>query len=138
MSVNTLGFLGVFFIESELAYGILISVSSLGYGAVLVMPSSIQADIIDYEEHISGERKEGQFIGLWSLAKKTIAAFSAGLALWILGYSGFNANLAVQSSSSMLTMKVLYCLVPCACNVLAILNMLNFSLNQKEHNRIKQ
>ena len=138
MGINTLGFLGVFFIESELAYSILITISALGYGAVLVMPSSIQADVIDYEEYISGQRKEGQFIGLWSLAKKTVAAFSAGLALWILGYSGFDANLAVQSKPAIYSMKVLYCLVPCICNVLAILNMLNFSLNKKEHKRIKR
>ncbi len=137
MAINTLGFFGVFFIESELAYSIFIVISAIGYGAVLVMPSSIQADVIDYEEHISGQRKEGQFIGLWSLAKKTVAALSAGIALWILGSSGFDANLASQTKASIYTMKVLYCLVPCVCNVLAILNMLNFSLNRKEQQSVK-
>ncbi len=138
MGVNTFGFLGVFFIESELAYSILITISALGYGAVLVMPSSIQADVIDYEEHISGKRKEGQFIGLWSLAKKTVAAISAGLALWILGFSGFDASLANQNESAILSMKILYCLVPCICNVLAIINMMSFSLNKAEHQKMKK
>ena len=85
----------------------MITISALGYGAVLVMPSSIQADVIDYEEHISGKRKEGQFIGLWSLAKKTVAALSAGLALWILGYSGFDVSFAKQSETSIFTIKIL-------------------------------
>ena len=136
--INTLSFFGVYLLKpGELnLYIFLISVSGLGYGASMVFPSSIQADIIDYEELRTGKRREGQFLGVWSLAKKTIGAISSGLALLLLGQFGFNAELQNQNTTALNALSILYCLVPCLCSLLSIFLMKSFSLDSKEHAKI--
>ena len=64
--------MGVFFLGPGDAnlYGILVFVSGIGIGATLSLPSAIQADVIDYDELLTGQRREGQYVGLWSIAKK--------------------------------------------------------------------
>lgn len=133
--LNTAGFIGVFFLGEgdEIAYAVLITISGLGYGATLVMPSSMQADVVDIEELKTGERKEGEFLGVWSLAKKTMAALGAGAGLWILGVSGFDANLTMQSENAKLALRMLYCLVPCLCSFTAMLVLLKYSLDRNTH-----
>ena len=58
MAINTGAFIGVFFLGpgDTLIYGILVFISGIGFGATLAIPLAIQADVIDYDELISGER----------------------------------------------------------------------------------
>ena len=73
MAINTGAFVGVFFLGPGDAaiYGILVFLSGIGFGATLAIPSAIQADVIDYDELLTGERREGQYIGLWSISKNS-------------------------------------------------------------------
>jgi hypothetical protein len=32
-------------------------------------PSAIQADVIDYDDYLTGRRQEGWYIGIWSVVK---------------------------------------------------------------------
>jgi GPH family glycoside/pentoside/hexuronide:cation symporter len=86
MAINTGAFVGVFFLGPGDAaiYGVLVFLSGIGFGATLAIPSAIQADVIDYDELLTGERREGQYIGLWSISKKFAAAvgIGAGLPCW--------------------------------------------------------
>ncbi len=139
MLLNTTGFLGVFFLSAgqEFEYAILISISALGYGASLALPSSMQADVIDSEELETGFRREGEFLGVWSLAKKTSAALGAGAALWVLGASGFEPQLSVQGPDALLALRALYCLVPCVCSFGAMVVISRYSLSRDDHARIR-
>ena len=47
-------------------------------GATLALPSAIQADVIDYDEYLTGSRQEGWYIGIWSVVKKFSAAIGVG------------------------------------------------------------
>ena len=120
-ALNSLTFAGVFFLgpgDSE-AYAILVIASGLGFGATLALPSAMQADVIDYEELRSGERKEGEIIGLWAVSKKLAAAFGVFLAFPILGAVGYVPN-AAQPEAVVLTLKILYALVPSLFNLLGL------------------
>jgi glycoside/pentoside/hexuronide:cation symporter, GPH family len=66
MAVNTGSFVGVFFLGPGDApiYGVLVFFSGIGLGATIALPSAMQADVIDYDELLTGERREGQYIGL--------------------------------------------------------------------------
>ena len=94
MAINTVAFIFVFFLGpgDELPYGILVALSGIGFGATVAIPSAMQADVIDYDELLSGERREGQYVGLWSVTRKLAAAVGVGVALSILGYAGYQAE----------------------------------------------
>lgn len=128
IGVNTGAFIGVLLLGSgdEIVYAILVAVSGIGLGGTLALPSSMQADSIQLYERIYGMRREGQFIGLWSIAKKLTAALGAGVALPILDFAGYIAGSPTPSSSS--TLSILYAGIPCICNVVAAYWILDWEL----------
>ncbi len=138
MAINTGAFSGVFFLGpgDELLYGILVFMSGIGFGATLAIPSAIQADVIDYDELISGQRREGLYIGLWSIAKKMAAAFGVGAGLALLGASGYVPRVK-QSESVVLSLRILYALVPCLCNAVAIVIALAYPISGSVHREIR-
>ncbi len=139
MAVNSGAFLGVFFLGpgDTLLYGILVFFSGIGFGAALAIPSAIQADVIDYDEFLTGERREGQYIGMWSISKKLAAAVGVGMGLSILGMAGYTPN-ADQTPTVQMTLRILYALVPSLCNLLAIFAAMAYPIDDKTHEKIKQ
>lgn len=138
MAINTGAFFAVFFLGpgDVLPYAVLVTLSGIGFGAVVAIPSSMQADVIDYDELLSGQRREGQYIGLWSITRKLAAAVGVGLALPILGAAGYQPNVE-QTPQVQLVLRVLYALVPCACSVLAFAVALNYPINGTRHAQIR-
>jgi GPH family glycoside/pentoside/hexuronide:cation symporter len=138
MVVNTGAFFGVFFLGpgDELFYGLLVFLSGIGFGATLAIPSAIQADVIDYDELKTGERREGLYIGLWSIAKKLAAAFGVGVGLALLGASGYMPNVK-QPQNVVFMLRTLYSLVPCICNFLAILIAVKYPITNGIHQEIR-
>ena len=121
MAINTGSFVGVFFLGPGDApiYGVLVFFSGIGLGATIALPSAMQADVIDYDELLTGERREGQYIGLWSLAKKLSAALGVGLSLSLLSYAGYTPNVE-QTEGVRMTLRVLYALIPSLFNLLGL------------------
>ncbi|NLI81156.1 MAG: MFS transporter [Deltaproteobacteria bacterium] len=137
MLVNTGAFTGVFFLGPGDAwiYGILVFFSGIGFGATLALPSAMQADVIDYDELVSGERREGRYIGLWSIAKKLAAALGVGVALAVLGVAGYVPG-SDQTGEVVMTLRVLYALVPSLCNVLAMIIVFAYPITKEVHEDI--
>jgi GPH family glycoside/pentoside/hexuronide:cation symporter len=60
--------------------------------------------VIDDDQLLTGQRREGRYIGLWSIAKKLAAALGIGIGLLLLGRTGYSPN-AEQTASTVLTLK---------------------------------
>ena len=102
MAINSGAFIGVFFLGPGDAriYGILVFLSGIGFGATLAIPSAIQADVIDYDELLTGERREGQYIGWWSISKKLAAAIGIGVGPGGSGHGGIHAQCRTDPESA--------------------------------------
>ena len=137
MAVNTGAFIGVFFLGPGdlIAYGVLVVLSGVGFGATAALPSAMQADVIDYDELRSGRRREGQYVGVWAIARKLTAAFGVGIALPILGWVGYQPNVE-QTPEVKLALRTLYALVPSACNLIGIAVALSYPISRERHERI--
>jgi GPH family glycoside/pentoside/hexuronide:cation symporter len=138
MAVNTGAFIGVFFLGPGDAwiYGILVFFSGVGFGATLAIPSAMQADVIDYDELLTKKRREGQYIGIWSIAKKLAAALGVGISLSLLGVSGYSPNVE-QSEQVVFYLRVLYALVPSICNLIALAIALAYPISRTRHKAIR-
>jgi GPH family glycoside/pentoside/hexuronide:cation symporter len=137
MAINTAAFLGVYFLTAgdEWIYGILVVASGIGFGATLALPSSLQADVIDYDEMVSGRRREGQYMGMWSVAKKLSAAVGVGTGLTVLGLVGYVPNVE-QSETVKWVIRSFYALIPSICNLVAIAIALFYPLSGEIHRKI--
>ncbi len=131
MAVNSGAFIGVYTLGPGQvgAYATLVALSGVGFGATLALPSAMQADVVDYDEWLVGARREGQYLGIWAVARKLAAALGVGVGLWLLGRSGYTPGVE-QSPAVVERLKLLYALVPCLCNAAAFAVALRYPLDQ--------
>ena len=137
IGVNTGSFMGVFFLGPGDApiYGGLVFFSGIGLGATIALPSAMQADVIDYDELLTGQRREGQYIGLWSISRKLAAALGVGASLSVLSYAGYTPNVE-QGETVRMTLRVLYALVPSLFNLLGLGIALFYPIGSQTHMEI--
>lgn len=138
MAVNTLAFAPVLFLSrgDEWIYGICVALSGTAGVATIALPNAIQADVMEYDELLSGRRREGRFMGLWSIAEKLAAAFGVGVALPILEASGYRPNVE-QPAHVLWTLKLLYVAVPVSCNVVAFVIASRYPIDRSAHLAIR-
>ena len=138
MMVSTTGYFSIFFLRDSSLWLLfcVIFLLGLGGGCGSVIAPSIQADVIDYDEYMTGERKEGAYTAVWNFIRKAAAgvtAFATGL---VLQFSGYVPNADDQTEAVKTAIVALMGLFPAACYALGTLFFLRFSLNRKEHQRI--
>ena len=67
---------------------------------------------IDYNEYLTGKRTEGSIYGTFSLSRRVGTTIGNSLGVLMLGWIGYDANLAVQAASTLTGIKVLCVLLP--------------------------
>jgi len=134
MTVNAGFFAGVAFVGEgqELAYGLLVAGSGIGGVAVLALPYSMQADVIDHDELITGQRREGLYGGLWSIAEKTAAAMGVGVSMFALELAGYVPNVE-QTPFVIDVLRGLYVGVPVVCTAAGFFVALRYPLDREAY-----
>lgn len=135
MSALTVGYAMMFFIGHE-SYVLVFSVVfllGLGGGCGSVVGPSIQADVIDYDEYLTGERKEGAYVAIWNFIRKLAAALTAGLTGIVLQLVGYEPNVEDQSQATKDAMLGLIGLLPAVCYLAGTIMFSFFGLNEREH-----
>jgi GPH family glycoside/pentoside/hexuronide:cation symporter len=134
MLATIVPFAPVYLLDPEQITLFMVATCCAGTGgvAMIALPASIQADVIDYDELRTGQRREGLFISLWSIAEKSAYALGVGLALPILDAFGYVPN-QPQSQEVVQVLRVLYVLVPCVCFLVGIVVGLAYPLSRRRH-----
>lgn len=87
-------------------------------GADLVLPASMQADVVDRDTLEAGTPRTGIYFALWSLATKLAVALAA-LGLTAAAFFGFTVT-GENTPQALTALTALYCLVPIAFKLAAI------------------
>jgi len=103
--------------------------------SALVLSPAIRAEVIDYDELLSGERKEGVYTAISDVVFRLGSAVSIAAAGWALEWSGYRPGV-VPDARVETTVLWAMTLIPAACVALAILPLLRFGLTEREHARI--
>ena len=106
-----------------------------GCGAVVA--PAVKADVIDYDEFQTGERKEGAYLAIWNLVRKSSGSLTAFVTGWVLQASGFEPNVE-QSESAKFAIRVLFSLLPAACYLIGAILFARFRFNEREHTRVRR
>ena len=75
-------------------FGVVMLFAGLAVGADLMLPPSMQADVIDVDTAKSGEQHTGFYFAIWALATKIALSVALGLSLVILAAFGFKTEQA--------------------------------------------
>jgi glycoside/pentoside/hexuronide:cation symporter, GPH family len=117
-------------------------ISGIGFGADLVLPSAIQADVVDLDTKASGEQRTGLFFALWGIATKLSFALAA-VSLPVLHWVGFDATAFTEAGKSangpdaLFALAMLYAAVPVGLKLVAMALMWNFPLNAERQREIR-
>jgi GPH family glycoside/pentoside/hexuronide:cation symporter len=115
---------------------ILCVLAGIGVAAAHVLPWSILPDAIEYEEYQTGERHEGMFYSLITLAQKIAVSFALGGAFLILHWSGYNGALEVQPPSAINAIRMIAGPIPGVLLALGILFALLYPLGRENYTKM--
>jgi GPH family glycoside/pentoside/hexuronide:cation symporter len=101
-----------------------------------VVGLSIKADVIDWDEYHSGERKEGAYLAVWTFIEKT----ASGISIILLGFAmqlvGYDPNVE-QTEAMEWTLRGMYGVFPALCFLGGTVLLSRFTLNEEEHTEIR-
>ncbi len=104
--------------------------------AHIFLAPSVKADVVDYDEYETHERKEGSYFAIWNLALKLAGAAAIFLAGWLLQAAGYEANVE-QTDEARRAIQLMFAGVPGLCHVIAIALLLRFDLDHAKHAEIR-
>ena len=134
MVMVCLAFGGMFFVgRGDVA--LLVSLAALagaaGSAGDVVFPS-LCADVIDWDELRTGERKEGVYFASWNFVAKTAQGLAGVATGFLLAASGFVPN-QPQTATATLAIRALMSGYPLLCYALGALAFVRFRLDRAAH-----
>jgi sugar (glycoside-pentoside-hexuronide) transporter len=115
---------------------VICSICAFGAASLDVNFASLAADVIDYDELQTGERKEGVYFAVWALARKTAMGIGGAMVGFLLAASGFEPNLE-QSQGALNAIRAMESVIPAAGFIAGMLVFLRFSLTSDAHAQIR-
>ena len=114
--------------DSEYAWIGCMALIGFSQAAIRTFPESIKADVIDWDEAKTGERKEGTYFAAWNLADKAAGALSVGLVGFVIqGSDGGVSMEGVRFATS---------LMPAGFLLLSMAPLFGFRLNAATHEQL--
>ena len=110
--------------------------TGVSLGADLVLPPSMQADVIDLDTAESGNRRAGLFFALWGMTTKLALAAAVGLAFPLLDLAGFRAD-AVNDGDALFALAALYSLAPVIFKAAAIVLIWGFPITAERQAEVR-
>jgi Na+/melibiose symporter-like transporter len=118
-------------------YFALCALSGLALGADLVLPVSIQADVVDLDTAAGGGQRTGLYFALWAMATKLALALAVGLAFPLLDAAGFRAG-AANEPPALMTLSLLYGGLPVAFKLAASALIWRFPLDAAAQGELRR
>jgi glucuronide carrier protein len=111
-------------------------ICQIGIVLVNMLVWALEADTVEYGEWKTGVRAEGIIYALFSFTRKTGQAVGGALAAYALGWGGYVANAAVQSSAAEWGIRAGAGLIPVVGAILAVVVMFFYPLTDVRHKQI--
>jgi GPH family glycoside/pentoside/hexuronide:cation symporter len=110
--------------------------AGVGVSAAHVLPWSIFPDAVEWDEWQTGERHEGTFYSLLTLAQKIASSIAIPLTLIILDLTGYIPNSAIQPQSALLGIRLIIGPIPALLLMGGILLSAFYPLNREQFQKI--
>ena len=112
--------------------------AGIGVGAAHILPWSMIPDAIEWGELESGERHEGMFYSLVTLAQKVASSLAIPLVLLVLQVTGYVPNSAAQPAGALVGIRIAVGPIPAALLGGGILFALVYPLGREHYAHLTQ
>ncbi len=104
------------------------------FGGIFLLPGAMVPDTVEYDERISGTRREGTIYGAWIFTQQTgmaLGTFFAGVYLDLIGHDATATS--ASSLQEVFRLKMGFGLIPAVLLLVAIVFLRSFSLERPQH-----
>jgi GPH family glycoside/pentoside/hexuronide:cation symporter len=132
--IASLAVMASFFLPQEatpLIYVVAV-VAGIGFSTQWVCPWSMLPDVVEYDEKMTGERREGIYYGLWAFLTKFTGALGVAVSGWALDLFGYIPN-AVQTSHALFGIRLFFAIVPAAVILVSLPFLIWYPITRKKH-----
>ena len=102
-----------------------------------MLPWAIIPDTIEYDEYVTGKRREGVFYSLMILLKSIAVSFSLPMILIAMDFAGYIANADIQTKSADYTIRFLFGGIPAIMFILAMICAAKYPLTREKFKEIQ-
>ena len=110
--------------------------AGLAAGCGGTIAPSVQSDIIDYDEYMTGEREEGSYFAAFNFVHKSATGVMILITGYVLQFSGFVPN-QLQTMNVQVSMVFLYGLLPLICYCIGAALFSRFTLDEATHQQMR-
>ncbi len=136
--IASLGFLMLFFSGTNPVFSFIsLAVIGIGFSPITLTGPPLMHDIIDYDEILTGKRRETTYAGVNALITKPSISIANALFLMLIKASGFDNSLTVQSEPAQKGILMAFSLIPFISLLLATFFVYFFPLSGKEWQKQK-
>jgi glycoside/pentoside/hexuronide:cation symporter, GPH family len=107
-------------------------VAGMGFSAQWVCPWSMLPDVVEYDEKMTGERREGIYYGLWAFLSKFTGALGVAVSGWALELYGYVPNVE-QTAHALLGIRLFFSIVPAVVLIISLPFLIWYPITRKNH-----
>lgn len=116
-------------------YLIIVVVTGFTTGCDLIIPSSMNGDLVEWDAATSNYKRPGLFFALWGTTTKLAYALAIGIAFPLLDSFGFSAD-GDNSAGALNALAWMYGLPCILFKVLALVGMRNYPITESEYENL--
>ena len=110
--------------------------AGLGFSAQWVFPWSMMPDVIEIDQVLTGERREGIYYGVWAFLSKFTNALGIAVSGWALKLFGYVPNVA-QTEQARLGIRLFFGIVPSVVLILSLPLLFWYPITRASHARLR-
>jgi GPH family glycoside/pentoside/hexuronide:cation symporter len=111
---------------------VIAAVAGIGFSTQWVCPWSMLPDVIEYDEKMTGERREGIYYGLWAFLTKFTSALGVAVSGWALGLFGYVPNVE-QTAQSLFGIRLFFSIVPAVVILISLPLLIWYPITRRSH-----
>ena len=108
------------------------AIAGMGFSAQWVFPWSMLPDVVEYDEKMTGERREGIYYGLWAFLTKFTSALGVAVSGWALSLFGYVPNVE-QTTHALFGIRLFFAIVPAAVILTSLPFLIWYPITRKNH-----
>jgi GPH family glycoside/pentoside/hexuronide:cation symporter len=117
--------------SSPLIY-VIAAIAGMGFSAQWVFPWSMLPDVVEYDEKMTGERREGIYYGLWAFLTKFTGALGVAASGWALQWFGYVPNVE-QTARALFGIRLFFSIVPAVVILISLPLLIRYPITRRKH-----
>ena len=140
MLIVSLTFLVVFFFmpnhPTPLIY-VVAALLGIGFSTQWVIPNAMLPDVIEYDEKMTGERREGIYNGISNFMTKFSVALGIAIPGWALSKFGYIPNV-IQTEQALLGIRLTYSILPALVLLACLPILFRYPITRETHGALRK